>query len=155
MPGGKRPRWKWVSRFFKQNNFPRLEWAVRVVGSNGARAVLWHQGESDSIDRTTAETYAARLRAVIGGSRDAAGWDIPWLVARVSFHPAPRPEEMRAVVKGQEDVVGSKCIFQGPTTDDMLGEQWRAPDLVHFNGAGLVEHGTRWARAILDTFFKR
>jgi hypothetical protein len=36
----------------------------------------------------------------------------------------------------------------------MLGEQWRAPDLVHFSGAGLVEHGIRWARAIIDTFFK-
>jgi hypothetical protein len=62
---------------------------------------------------------------------------------------------MQAVSKGQERVVDDKYIFQGPTTDDMLGEQWRAPDLVHFNGVGLAEHGQRWARVILDTFFKK
>ncbi len=143
IPGGKRPRWKWLARFFKQNNFPRLEWAVKVMGTRGARAVLWHQGESDSIARTNEDTYAARLHAVIDGSRAAAGWNVPWLVARASFHTSPKPEEMQAVVNGQAAVVDNKDVFQGPTTDDMLGEQWRAPDLVHFNGAGLAEHGRR------------
>jgi hypothetical protein len=155
MPGGKQSRWKWLARFTKANNFPRLEWAVQVAGVRGARAVLWHQGESDSIEHTATEIYATRLRAVIAGSRSSAIWNIPWLVARAGFHTSPNPGEVQAVVAGQEAVVDNTGIFQGPTTDDMLGLQWRAPDLVHFNEAGLVEHGQRWARAILQVFFKK
>ncbi|MBN2150175.1 MAG: hypothetical protein JW839_01890 [Candidatus Lokiarchaeota archaeon] len=148
-------RWPWLARLRpKQENFSRLEWAVRVVGKRGARAILWHQGESDSVNRTSTQTYAARLKAVIAGSRAAAGWDIPWLVARASFHTAPRTGDMQAVADGQGRVVDNVSIFHGPTTDDMLGDRWRAPDLVHFNGAGLAEHGRRWARSILEAFFK-
>ncbi|NMC05279.1 MAG: sialate O-acetylesterase [Candidatus Lokiarchaeota archaeon] len=145
---------RWLARLFpKRYNFRRLEWAIKAVGRDGARAILWHQGESDSIARTSAETYAKRLLSVIHGSWDIAGWNIPWLVARASFHTTPARTDMEAVAAGQERVVDNKTIFQGPTTDDLVGEPWRAPDGVHFNRAGLVEHGNRWARAIISTFF--
>ncbi|MEX2682814.1 MAG: sialate O-acetylesterase [Candidatus Sigynarchaeota archaeon] len=149
-------RWPWLTKLRpKTENFSRLTWAFKVAGVRGARAVLWHQGESDSIARTPANIYAERLRTVIGGSRVAAGWDIPWLVARASYHvQAPAPD-MEAVARGQRSVIdASKWIYEGPTTDDLLGDEWRAPDLVHFNGAGLAEHGRRWARAILETLLK-
>nr|MDO8087098.1 sialate O-acetylesterase [Candidatus Sigynarchaeum springense]MDO8116211.1 sialate O-acetylesterase [Candidatus Sigynarchaeota archaeon] len=148
-------RWPWLARLRpKTANFSRLAWALKIAGVRGARAVLWHQGESDSIARTPAGIYAKRLRAVIGGSRAAAGWNIPWLIARASFHVAAHAGDMHAVAKGQERVVNSVDVFQGPATDDLIGEQWRAPDRVHFNGAGLAEHGRRWARAVLETLFK-
>ena len=154
MPSKKRPRWKWLARLTRTNNFPRLEDALKMAGVKGARAVLWHQGESDAIEGTSKDVYMSRLQAVIDASRAAAGWNIPWLVARGSFHTTPTPERIDAIVEAQKSIVDNKTIFPGPDTNDLTGLKWRAADLVHFNEAGLVEHGNRWAKAILSAFFR-
>ena len=50
------------------------------LGREGFRAVLWHQGESDVSMKS--EEYRRKLAALITESRKAAGWDVPWFVAR-------------------------------------------------------------------------
>lgn len=61
--------------------FGRLGKALKQVGPHGCRAVLWHQGESDSIAGTSADDYAKRLGAAITRTREIAGWELPWGVA--------------------------------------------------------------------------
>lgn len=134
--------------------YPRLRDALVALGPNGARAVLWHQGESDAAGGTSRTVYAARLRTVIRASRVDAGYDVPWGIARVGFVPGLAQAPIDAIVAGQDAVIagiaggagddGVGEVFAGPPTDDIVGPAWRS-DGIHFNAAGLTEHGRRWA----------
>ena len=75
--------------------------ALRALGTNGVRAVLWHQGESDSLNNTTASTYAQQLSNVVASSRAAAGWPVTWGIAEVSFHPGATRAQEEPVAAGQ------------------------------------------------------
>ncbi|HEU0009229.1 MAG TPA: sialate O-acetylesterase [Verrucomicrobiae bacterium] len=132
--------------------YHRLGGGLRYFGPNGCKAVLWHQGESDSIDGTSAATYSSRLRAIIAQSRLDAGWSVPWGIARVSYHPQAPPENWPAIIEGQNDAITQSAdAFPGPTTDDFGGLGYLA-DGVHFNQAGLEVHALRWASAIAAAF---
>ncbi len=123
----------------------RLTWALGVVGVQGARAVLWHQGESDARAGTATDVYSASLDTVIRQSRADAGWDLPWIVARVGYLPNTPQAAIDAVVAGQQRTIDADpSVQEGPTTDDLLGPPWRY-DAVHFNEAGLREHALRWS----------
>jgi hypothetical protein len=130
--------------------YPRLKQALQLAGAHGCRAVLWHQGESDSIPGTSAENYAEMLGETIAQSRKDAGWDVPWGVALASFHPAPEAtaERQAAVVAGQRQVIATvPRVFQGPETDSFHTRGWLS-DGVHFNAQGLAAHANGWADAL-------
>jgi len=130
--------------------YSRLKQALQLAGAYGCRAVLWHQGESDSISGTTAESYARMLTHTIAQSRKDAGWDVPWGVALASFHPAPEAttERQAAVVAGQREVLATiPCVFKGPETDGFHARGWLCDD-VHFNAQGLAAHAFGWAEAL-------
>jgi hypothetical protein len=123
--------------------FPRISDALDEVQPSGARAILWHQGESNA-GGTTSEDYAEMLGEVVLGSRAHAGYDIAWVVARVGFVPNGDPVKMGWVVGGQDAVIDEDPLtFAGPHTDDLNGTEWRY-DTIHFNEAGLREHAARW-----------
>jgi hypothetical protein len=144
---------RWVP---SQNDlFPRITDALDAVEPNGARAILWHQGESNA-GGTAAEDYARMLGEVVLGSREYAGYEIPWIVARVSFVPNGDPVKMGWIIEGQNAVIDADPLtFPGPYTDDLNGTQWRY-DTIHFNEAGLREHASRWdariSTAMADLF---
>lgn len=115
----------------------------------GFRAVLWHQGESDSISKTAAETYAARLISVIADSRADAGFKVPWGIALASNLPGTSPQAEAQVREGQMMVTTQdQRAFVGADTDSFL-DQAMTYDRVHFNEAGLAEHGRLWSAAVL------
>ena len=144
---------RWVP---SQNDlFPRITDALDAVEPNGARAILWHQGESNA-GGTAAEDYARMLGEVVLGSREYAGYEIPWIVARVSFIPNGDSVKMGWIIEGQNSVIDDDPLtFPGPNTDDLNGTQWRY-DTIHFNEAGLREHASRWdtriSTAMADLF---
>jgi hypothetical protein len=118
--------------------------ALDEVGYLGARAILWHQGESDLASGTTTEDYTSMLNEVIMGSRIAAGWDIPWVVARASYLPGFSAESLAVIVDAQQTVIDNDSLtYLGPDTDNLIGDSWRY-DTVHFNGEGLREHARLW-----------
>jgi lysophospholipase L1-like esterase len=130
--------------------YARLQQAVQSLGPQGCRAVLWHQGESDSLGGTSAKDYAKMLGETIAQSRKDAGWDLPWGVALASFHPAPEAtaERQAAVVAGQRKVIATvPGVFQGPETDSYHTRGWLC-DTVHFNAQGLAAHAQGWADAV-------
>ena len=77
---------QWVPGSANYDNL--LKPALQSLGASGCRAVLWHQGESDSLASVTAITHAARLNSMITQSRTDAGWAVPWYLAEASFHPS-------------------------------------------------------------------
>lgn len=128
---------------------PRQQ-ALQLAGPRGVRAVLWHQGESDSLAGTAAADYARRLGECIARSRQDAGWDVPWGVATASFHPDAKAtaDRQAAVIAGQQTVIQTvPGVFAGPATDGYR-DRGCLCDGVHFNGAGLAAHAAGWAVAV-------
>ncbi len=129
--------------------YNRLQRVLERLGPDGVRAVLWHQGESDSLLGTSREAYAATLREVIAHSREDAGYDLLWGIAQAAFLPSTSASAEARILAAQLDVIaGDPLVFAGAMTDDLIGSEWRY-DMVHFNEAGLRLHGERWAEAVL------
>jgi hypothetical protein len=131
----------------KHNQYPTLVERVKQFGPHGVRAVLWHQGESDSLAKTTAEQYRDRLTQVIQSLRKDVGYGVDWFVAQASFHPGCGKPQQEPVAEGQKLLWESKVVFAGPITDDLLGKEYRS-DGVHFTEKGLQVHARRWREAI-------
>ncbi|MEI6781900.1 MAG: sialate O-acetylesterase [Verrucomicrobiota bacterium] len=128
--------------------FQYLTNALRTFGTNGVRAVLWHQGETDSVNSTTAISYAQQISNVVASSRSAAGWSVPWGIAEVSFHPSAARSQEEPVAAGQRlfTYATTNC-FRGARTDD-LNLEGKLSDTVHFNTAGLTDHAQQWANVL-------
>ncbi len=117
-------------------------------GTNGVRAVLWHQGESDSLASTSAANYARQLSNIVARARSAAGWPVPWGIAEASFHPSATRSQEEPVAAGQRlFVAGTTDSFRGARTDD-FNLEGKLSDTVHFNATGLDDHGRLWAEAL-------
>ncbi len=130
-------------------NFPKLSKVMSALGPQGCRAVLWHQGEADARYSTTPSDYKAKLETLIAGSRSAAGWNVPWGVAEVSFNYLATVPHQTNIIYAQQGVVADDLgNFTGAATDDLVGTIWRY-DLVHFTGTGLKAHSQRWADAVV------
>jgi len=139
------------------DHYNAIKQALAYVGKNGCAAILWHQGESDSMESTPAKKYSGMLQKLMDTSRTDAGWDVPWVIARVSYIGilAGTPGEMEkrnAVIAGEEAVCNGKDTFVGPTTDDLTGPKYRQADNAHFNTAGLKVHGQRWVDSLIEIF---
>lgn len=119
-------------------------------GTNGVRAILWHQGESDSLVPTSAAVYAQTLSNIVARSRAAAGWSVPWGIAEVSFHPSATRAQEEPVAAGQRlfTYAATNC-FRGPRTDD-FNLEGKLSDTVHFNTTGLNDHAQQWANALIE-----
>lgn len=133
--------------------YANLTARVRSLGRQGCRAVLWHQGESDANQADPTRTlagalYGEYLSRVIRGVRADAGWDVPWFVAQASYH-GPTDTGSEDIRAAQAGLWKAGLAFEGPDTDQ-LGSAWRdgGGKGVHFSGAGLREHGWRWAEKV-------
>mgnify|MGYP002260297282 CR=1 FL=1 len=133
--------------------FALVEGRSKALGPWGARAMLWHQGESDAgqaragypVDRQLSGTeYRAFLEALIRASRVVAGYELPWVTAQATYHSEddPSDEEFRSAQKALWD---SGLAIPGPDTDE-LRLSYR--DGVHFNARGLRRHGEAWAERV-------
>jgi hypothetical protein len=127
---------------------------IRSAGSRGIRAVLWHQGESDANQKDTTRTlagplYREYLERIIGDSRGAAGWEIPWFVARASYH-VPGDEGSEEIRAAQASLWTDGIALEGPDSDALKGDlRERGGQGVHFSGPGLREHAAKWAEKLL------
>ena len=131
--------------------YPRIAAAVRAFPQGGFRGVLWHQGESDSLVSTTPASYQGRLESIITRSRSDAGWQVPWFIAEVGFHPGSTLAQEERIVAGQRRAIyADPLVFPGPVTDDFHREA-KLSDSVHFNAAGLADHASQWAAVLGGT----
>jgi hypothetical protein len=125
---------------------------IRQLGVHGFRAVLWHQGESDSHQppehEITAETYRRMLRQVILATRSKAGWNIPWFVAQATYH-TPEDISCPPIREAQRSLWQSGIALQGPDTDTLTAAYRQNNGKgTHLNDAGLKAHGQLWAHQV-------
>ena len=121
---------------------------IRQLGPQGFRALLWHQGESDSNQKPghdiPGEEYGRMLREVIAASRREAGWNFPWFVAQVSYN---RPDQPTCVPvrEAQSRLWREGIALEGPDTDQLTGDNRQNQGKgVHFSDKGLKAHGKLW-----------
>ena len=128
--------------------YPRLQAAVEFLGPFGFKAILWHQGESDAYGPTTAALYQQRLEQIIAASRADAGFHVPWGVAIASYGPGLAQSRIDTIASAQQATIAAdRYAFLGANTNELI-DGYRAPDGIHMNEPGLMEHGARWAAAV-------
>ncbi len=121
------------------------------VAITGLRAVLWCQGEADSDVGTSREAYYSDLEGLIIHSRNEAGRNLSWVIARTSY--TGRSGIGTAIINAQNDILSQVGnTFAGPETD-ML--QIPRPDGYHFHDGGLLFLADAWVEKLNDDFFQR
>lgn len=119
--------------------------------SGGFRAVLWHQGESDSLSNVSQRDYERNMVTLI--DKSAARWAAfgiarpTWIAARTTAPQGNRRQRDR-IRAAQTNLARRGVVRAGPDTD-VLGPEFRAPDGIHFNGPGLRAHGAMWVQPVL------
>ncbi len=168
----------WPVSYFEKynpnNGFGRLslgaENVKRLVNSNvrecSFRAVLWHQGESDSLNANSKYAYAASLKSVAQNFRNDTTCTQPWVIARATWMSdlqwndrsnANKFNSEREVRKAQNYLIARKAsgteptFLQGPDTDMFVGNTGSLyrNDGSHFTADGLNYHGKLWANRVL------
>ena len=131
----------------------------QLASLTGLRAVLWHQGESDSYPANTPQdAYFNDLKTLIDISRADCGRNVSWVVARVSYAPDENGQgrTSQAVIDAQNQVIASVGnVFAGPNTDVInVPRSGAAIDgYVHFSGSGHAQHGQAWADVLAAADF--
>ncbi len=124
---------------------PRLVQAGKSVGR--FRAVLWQQGESDVIAKTTAETYIANLKTIRETAARVGGGEPPWLLAKSTLHPTVynNPEGEGRIRGAIDELVKLPGFRAGPDTDTLTGEnRGDAKSRRHFSGIGQRRAAEMW-----------
>lgn len=128
---------------------------VQVGQSIGRfRAVLWQQGESDVIAKTTAETYVANIRTIRDTAGTAWGFEPPWLLAKSTLHPTVYndPEGEGRIRGAIDSLTKLKGFRTGPDTDTLQDENRGGPTTRrHFSGVGQRHAAQMWLAAIRQT----
>lgn len=132
----------------------------------GVRAVLWHQGETDNVQEVSRNTYGNNLKTIITKSREHSGKsNLAWVVSKASRYKGFQIINSRTwqpVIDAQNDVIGLNGIaqpnyvtqvFEGPTTDDLVGPNIRTSDSIHFVGNGHRILASVWNQRLNTAFF--
>lgn len=128
---------------------PRLVKTGQTLGR--FRAVLWQQGESDVIAKTTAEKYVANLKTIRETAAKAWGFEPPWLLAKSTHHPTVYNDPTgEGRIRGAIDELVKLPGFRaGPDTDTLTGEnRGDAKSRRHFSGIGQRRAAEMWLKVI-------
>ncbi len=115
------------------------------------RAVLWQQGESDVIAKTSSEKYVANLVTIRSAAAKVWEFEPPWLLAKSTLHPtvyndADGEGRIRA---GIDELLKRPGFRAGPDTDTLKGEhRGDAKSHRHFSGLGQRRAAEMWLTAI-------
>jgi hypothetical protein len=115
------------------------------------RAVLWQQGESDVIEKTTTEKYVENLTAIRKAAARRWGFEPPWLLAKSTLHPAvyKEPAQERAIREAIDRLCRQSGFRRGPDTDILGGENRGGMNTFrHFSPIGQRRAAAMWFAAI-------
>lgn len=129
--------------------FAMLVGRMKQLEPTGFRGVLWHQGESDANQQDRSRTlpgplYEALLGRVIRDTRAEIGRNVPWFVARATYH-VPGDESSTDIRAAQAAVCRDGLALPGPDTDRLKSPLRDSGGRgVHFSGAGQRRHAEAW-----------
>lgn len=165
----------WVAGQLYKTGFPynNLKRAAELYAvKNGVRAILWHQGESDTyhkkVDRIQYKKYFVEL---IENLRKHTGLTIPWVISEVSFgatayYGAPGIVDGTCtpllwndnIIAAQKEMISDGIfteLYSGPNTDQV--EIPRSNDefamCVHFTPNAYGQLADLWEDKLSSAFF--
>ncbi|MBL8850719.1 MAG: hypothetical protein JNG89_13650 [Planctomycetaceae bacterium] len=116
------------------------------------RAVLWQQGESDVIGKTSTDQYVANLVKIRTTAAEAWGFEPCWLLAKSTHHPTVYndPEAEGRIRAADDKLVELPGFCAGPDTDALQGEnRGDINSRRHFSAIGQTRAAELWRQAIL------
>jgi hypothetical protein len=117
------------------------------------RAILWQQGESDVIAKTTGETYIANLQTIRSAAVKAWGFEPVWLAAKSTHHPTVYndPEGEGRIRSAIEELSKLPGFGAGPDTDTLTGEnRGDAKSRRHFSAIGQRRAAQMWYATLIQ-----
>ena len=129
--------------------FDHLVKMAQAVG--GFRAVLWQQGESDVIEKTSTQQYVENLVKIRAAFAERTGSRAPWLLAKSTLHPTVYndPAGEQRIRSAIDQLVTKPGFLPGPDTDILGGENRGGPNTRrHFSGIGQRRAAQLWFAAI-------
>lgn len=135
--------------------FDRLLDGAKAAGD--FRAVLWQQGESDVIEKTTTDTYVDRYRDIRRAFVAKTGRDVPWLLAKSTLHPTvyDDPVHEGAIRTAIDRLWREPGFAPGPDTDILAGDnRGAAGSQRHWTGVGQRRAAALWFAAVWNLISK-
>ena len=115
----------------------------KVLESRNVKAILWHQGESDFIEKIPYEVSYENMKKMITESQKINP-ETKWFIALNSMK-TNQPLENIEIRKAQKAIIETGLAFTGPDTDVLRkNDKWVEPSGGHFVGEGLRRHGELW-----------
>lgn len=130
--------------------------AGRDIGS--FRAVLWQQGESDVIEKTTTDTYIKNMNKIREAAARAWNSEPQWLLAKSTLHPTVYndPEGEERIRSAIQQLWKRPHFAPGPDTDLLSGEnRGDMKSRRHFTGLGQRRAALLWFVAIWNDIEKQ
>ncbi len=121
------------------------------------RAVLWQQGESDVIEKTTTEQYIANVSLIRTKAARAWGFEPVWLAAKSTHHPTVYndPEGEGRIRTAIDKLALIQGFGAGPDTDSLTGEnRGDAKSRRHFSAIGQRRAAEMWRSVLLERLKK-
>ncbi|MFH1301983.1 MAG: neutral/alkaline non-lysosomal ceramidase N-terminal domain-containing protein [Planctomycetota bacterium] len=128
---------------------PQLVSAGQTLGR--FRAVLWQQGESDVIAKTSTEQYVKNINAIREAAAKVWGFEPPWLLAKSTLHPTVYndPVGEARIRTAIDELVKQPGFLSGPDTDTLKGEnRGDNKSRRHFSGIGQRRAAQMWQESI-------
>lgn len=148
--------------------------AINAIPGKRLRAILWHQGESNTLsnrahggpDVIDPDGYAALFGKLVSDVKHDTNIDVPWLVSNASYMATDYNDCTQTIQPlhffpnaqvrwGQQKLWDNGVALPGPDTDDLYGPDNRYPGsngmCTHFAVKGLQAESERWTQRILST----
>jgi hypothetical protein len=129
--------------------YPRLKQATGWVPQ--FRAVLWQQGESDVLARTSTAEYVRLMQQLQQQFDKDCGRPVTWLLAKSTLHPTVYVEpELEQQIRTAIDELTTQPGFRAGPDTDLLGGENRGPlgTRRHFSAVGQRRAALLWVMAI-------
>lgn len=128
---------------------------------NGFRAILWHQGETDTEFGTSENTYQFYLKGLIDNTTSLLGRPIPWLISKASYRAKLKSDGTcdvpmaSSIALAQEKVYNESNtdhIFSGPDTDviEIPRKNDAFAACVHFTQAAYPSLAQSWKEKVMN-----
>ena len=140
-----------ISRWQKDGdlNVMLLEVISKLKETYKPTHIVWHQGESDFINKTSAKDYVSSFQSLKKSLNDN-NVNAPFFTSISTKCNLKNWTLINPTSNGQKALLQIKNVFLGANTDILIGDSDRAPDKCHFSESGL----NKTAQSYVETIIK-
>jgi len=125
-----------------ESGYVKLQQALDMINVYSLQVshVLFHQGESDSLLRTSKEAYKQQIRTLV---ESLSPLQARFYLSIASQAPGIDPTYLEIQTAQKELIAEEARIYSGPNTDLYADQEYRYDDF-HFNAKGLDRFAQDW-----------